>query len=261
MSDQKLELANPPLMCVVARIEVTLIPKLESVIGDIQEKLRRKGYPFLFDPSESTELTFTQKNEIKLRKKTHWDIGNRDKTVLFRLEENQLTIFFSSYSDFADAYKHHSNFWDAIAEYINPITVIRYHLRYVNYMPISEGESNTDWLKPTLLGMPNFGNFQRTASVNETSLKTPEGNRLLIKCSTFPAGQTIPPNLTAIPLQWRYPAMNDSAFAILELTQSKNVNNEEFLAEQVTQSFKELKENLNIAFQEIVPKTVIEKWT
>ena len=56
MSDKMLELANPPLMCVVARVEVALIPKMENAISDIQEQLRQKGYPFLF---ESGAVSYT----------------------------------------------------------------------------------------------------------------------------------------------------------------------------------------------------------
>lgn len=258
-----LALSNPPLICVVARVQFTPISKIKEYVDDLQEALRLCGYP-LFEPRKTNALRIDNQAQagmnVSFKEVPQWIFANIDKTVSIRIDGESLTILFTDYLDFSGAQAHYDEILGAVENSVPSITSIENHLRYINHIPIKEGSSPDQWVGISMLGMPNLGEIRRQASVSETSFQTPEGGRLVVRCSALPNGLTMPPDLLPLDMALKHTLHCEQPFLMLENLHIQKAKKTQFSAKTCLSELSALRPFISKVFQETVTKEALTIW-
>ena len=236
MSPEPPKFENPPLLCVVFAITFTPLPKMKEYVHDLHEDLRMRNFPD-YHQHEGNAVEFassgTSEPRVAWQKVLRWDITSDDKKTLIRIDERSVTIHFANYRDFNENRTSLKQILEAIEKSIPQLKVTSLTLRYINHIPLQEKENPTQWVTPALLGLssqPSLG-LNRKNSLTETVFETGEGSVLVVRCSAFAEGLTVPPDL--LPLDFEIKTHADHPFLTLEnlhhLTGSEILDSSEIL--------------------------------
>jgi len=251
---------NPPLICVVSRIQISPILDLEDCLGTLQRELRVNGYPDC-TPSKHKNFTINNKtNELEVEETPKWFFSNKEKTVLLLLDKETIVLYFSDYKSFSHSQPDYKQILGIIEKVFDGVGVKALQMRYVDHIPMEIGSNATEWVLPSLLGMYCFGEFQRNVSVSETSMVTPENNQLIIRCSTAGRGKSLPIDLASAPLTWKYDSECSYPFITLDTIHSKQMNGTCFATKMIIDELSSLRKHLNTAFQNITTEKAQNQW-
>jgi len=242
-------LTNPPLICVVAKVKIKSLTskEIKDYIPSIQKELRLARYPESGKSIQGRLDINPQTKQMVSTEIPQWLFYNLEKTVCLLLDEEGFSIAFSSYKNFTTELSHYETLLGILQKEIPKITVESYSLRYVDHIPMQEGQDYTQWVIQTLLGVPNLGGSVREGSVSETVLKVESGGKIFFRCTTFPNGNAIPPNLLHLQMQWDA-QKTETAFITLDSVHTTPVKNHDFNAETTIAELKTLKDPLNDVF-------------
>jgi len=254
-------LSNPPLICVLARVQFTPIESIADYIPILQEKLRLIDFPHYQEGKIETLHVGSDSNAgmgISIEHHTQWSFSNVEKTLSLHVDQNSLSFIFGDYTDFATAESTYKSVLEAVEACIPKILCVAFQLRYINHIPIQGDPS--EWVSSSVLGLPNIGEMQRVASVSETSLATSENSKLVVRCSVLPAGPTLPPDLQPITIKLKHQLQCDSPFITLECVHLKNIEPHQLSQSWCLKQISSLRPNLREAFLHTVTPTALEQW-
>ncbi|MFN7342781.1 MAG: TIGR04255 family protein, partial [bacterium] len=126
---------------------------------------------------------------------------------------------------------------------------------------LEEGASPTDWVLPSVLGMPNLGDLERQSSISETSFQTPDGGQLVTRCMSLGTGSpTLPPDLLPLNASLKYPFPGTCPFLLLENLHQRPAEQTPFSAESCLSQFSALRHHNAKVFQATVTPKALEIW-
>jgi uncharacterized protein (TIGR04255 family) len=258
-------LNNPPLACVAARVQFAPVAKMEAYIADLQESLRLNGYPLAQDPVTTKNWRIEDLAEagmnVAFQEFFRWDISNVEKTVTIRVDRESVTLLFTAYDHFRNAEPHYRNILGMVEKSITGLLPQLIQLRYIGYIPLEGNASPTDWVIPSVLGMPNLGELKRGGSISETSFQTPEGGLLVTRCMSHGTGSpTLPPDLLPLKATLKYPFPATSPFLLLENLHQRPAEQVSFSAESCLSQLSALRHHNAKVFQAAVTPQALETW-
>ncbi len=262
MNTNSLNFSQPPLICVVARIDITPLLGLEKHIPDIQSTLRSNGYPdYRKGTHNSIQIDGHSGEIVKSEQEDKHFFWNIEKSVLFTLEQQSVSIHFSRYKTFSESKKHIEIILNTIEEFIPAITTKSISLRYVDHISMDGDQNAAAYVSSSLLGMYSYGDVLRHASVSETSLSTASKSHLIIRCSITPNGNKLPPDLANSPIEWKELLATPTAFITLDTIHTKNMLSQgAHSATSIINEFSSLREPLNAIFLEVTTDHAREQW-
>jgi len=257
-------LSKPPLICVAARVQFAPLAKIADYIPDLQEALRLKGYPH-FEEQKTKAWHIADLAEagmnVSFQEQSRWDFSNLNRTVTVRVDRESLTLLFTDYDHFANAEPQYRAILGMVEATIPALIPQVLQLRYISYIPYDESSSPTDWVVPSVLGMPNIGPLQRHGSLSETSFLTPEGGQFVVRCLSFgPNHLTLPPDLLPLNVQLKYPQHSKTAFLMLENVHQQKATASELTAEACLAELSALRPYNVEVFQKTVTDKALEAW-
>jgi len=258
-------LNNPPLICVAARVQFAPVAKMEAYIADLQESLRLNGYPLTQDPVTTKNWRIEDRAEagmnVAFQEFSRWDISNVERTVTIRLDRESVTLLFTAYDHFRNAEPHYRSTLRMVEQSIPGLVPQMIQLRYIGYIPLEETASPTDWVVPSVLGMPNLGELKRGGSISETSFETPEGGQLVTRCMSLGAkSPTLPPDLLPLNALLKYPFPANCPFLLLESLHQRPAAPVAFSAESCLEQLSALRHHNVKVFRATVTAKALEVW-
>jgi uncharacterized protein (TIGR04255 family) len=263
MSD--FSLRHPPLICVAARVEFTPVESIGKHLPGLQESLRLGGYPLADDPVKTKTWRIEDREDggmnVTFQKFSRWDFANVERTVTIRVDRESVTLLFTEYDHFRNAEPHYRKILAMVETAIPGLLPQVVQLRYIGYIPIEGGTEPTDWVTPTVLGMPNLGPLARRGSVSETSFQTPENGHLVTRCMTLDAGRpALPPDLLPLKARLRFGSPSKSPFILLENVHRQSATLKAFAAETCLAELSALRRYNAEVFQKTVTSKALETW-
>jgi uncharacterized protein (TIGR04255 family) len=263
MSD--FSLSRPPLICVAARVQYARVDAIGSHIPALQEALRLNGYPLADDLVETKTLRIEDRAEagmnVEMLKFSRWDFANVERTVTIRVDPEGVTLLFTAYDHFLNAEPHYRGIFGMVEKSIPALLPRMCQLRYIGYIPLTDGAVPTDWVIPSLLGMPNVGGLQRQGSFSETRFQSPEGGVLVTRCMSLGAGHpSLPPDLLPLAANLRYSSPSPEPFVLLENLHQRPLEMAAFTVEGCLAALSALRGSNAEVFRASVQPQALEKW-
>ena len=198
---------------------------------------------------------------VEMHEFARWDFANVERTVTIRVDAESVTLLFTAYDHFRSAEPHYRAIFGMVEKSIPALLPQMGQLRYIGFIPLAEGSVPTDWVIPSLLGMPNVGGLQRQGSFSETSFQTPEGGVLVTRCMSLGAGHpSLPPDLLPLGAKLRYPFPSPEPFVLLENLHQRPLEIAQFTAEACLAALSALRPSNSEVFRASVQPQALEKW-
>lgn len=187
-----LKLRSSPLVFVLSQIRFAPILKMSEFIPEIQERLRRTGFPgFEVRRPQEIEIGPTQ---IAIPK-SRWFFWNRTRTSVVIVSDDFVVLGTSRYTLFEAFAEALNKVLVVISETTAPSHTERLGLRYVDLVRPAEGESFDDYLNTGLRGLSLEALGARTAIIRSHTLAETDEGSLSIRIWQNRDGQPLPPDL------------------------------------------------------------------
>lgn len=253
-----LALTNAPVALALAQVRVSPVEAMENYVPEIQERLRKAGFPEMREGQIHNQIIVEGK-PVAERRATQWEFVNKTNTTMIQLNLDAITVQTTEYTRFEDLEETFKLAVEALHEVVAPSQVHRYGLRYVNVIPIGFDSSFVTWVQPHLLGHPNLPNAERVGSFSETVMVTEPSCRLVARCITMHAGIPIPMDLMPCNLKLRFELPFNEPFAILDNDHGK-LGPEDFDPAAAVETIAGLHNLLDLTFRTSVTEHALEKW-
>ncbi len=263
MSDFSLN--NPPLICVVARVQFAPVEKIANYISDLQEALRLNGYPLVQDPITTKSWRIDDRADagmnVAFQEFSRWNFSNVEKTVTIRVDRESVTLLFTDYDHFKNAEPHYRKILTMVEKAIPALLPQLVQLRYIAHIPLQGESGPMDWVTPTVIGMPNLGELRRQGSISETSFVSPEGGQLVVRyMSLGPNGLTLPPDLLPLNAKLKYSLQSEVPFIMLENLHQRQADETAFTAESCLAQLSALRKHNTEVFKATVTPKALDSW-
>jgi uncharacterized protein (TIGR04255 family) len=256
---ESLALKNPPVVLVLAQVRVSPVEAMANFVPEIQERFRKAGFPEMREGKVHGQFIVEGK-PVAEHSGIQWEFVNKTNTTVIQLNLDAITVLTTEYTRFEDLEETFKLAVEVLHEIVAPSQVHRYGLRYVNFIPIGFGSNFVEWVRPHLLGHPNFPGAERIGSFSETVMVSDPSCRLAARCITMHAGIPIPGDLMPCNLKLRISEIPcKEPFAILDNDHGKT-GPEDFDPTKAVETIAGLHNLLDLAFRTSVTDPALEKW-
>lgn len=212
----------PPLLCVVFSVHFEQFEEISKYLPGLITSLAAAGLTD-FQNTHLNSFDFQlaeEKPEVSWKQKAQYDFASKDRKTLVRINESSCSIHFADYCHFGPKKPQIEGVLEALTTSIPDLKATRYSLRYINHISLEPSGNLLDWVHHSMLGLPNQPDFalERVGSNCETVFKSGTAGQLIFRCSTFPGGLTIPPDLAPISLTFFAERISKTPFIRLENT-------------------------------------------
>ncbi len=243
-------------MFALGQVVISAVLNMESYIPEIQERLRKSGYP-RFERLELQTLRFEARSNPRMQTDTRWLFINRDDTGLVSINTHSVVLERSEYGSFDDFASELAAVLAQIQEVIDVEITDRLGFRRVNLIEGQDDLPLTDALSGGLLGI-DAGSFADAAEHRyEFWADTPVG-RLMVRTSHPVPEDVLPDDLLPSRLIVRRPAVPTRA-ATVDIDHFM-VEPADFSAENIIESFWKLHDASDQAFRSAVTEAALEAW-
>lgn len=230
---------------------------MENYIPEIQERLRRTGYP-RFERLELQALRLESGSTPRLHTETRWLFINRDKTGLVSINTNSIVLERSEYTSFDDFADELADVLGHIQEVIDVELIDRLGFRRVNLLEEHSNLPVAEALRPGLLGI-NADAFTTDSEHKYEFLANTGVGRLIVRTS-YPAPEgALPVDLSSSQLSIREPIEAASA-ATVDIDHFM-VEPADFSVEGIIESFWKLHDASDQAFRCAVTDAALMAWS
>lgn len=255
---ERLFLPRSPLVLVIAQVRISTILKMEDYVADIQETLRKKGYPD-YKYEEGTELRITG-DQVKSRSTQRWFFLNFGNTESVILSTDFIALSTTEYKQFNAFSSSMEDVLNRINDVVDIDSTTRLGLRYIDLVRPDENETLDQYLQPSLLGFSD-GEIGVTQSLNKFEfLGQTEVGKLVMRCTQSTDGSVLPGNIDAEHLNIKIdkPELGEKV-CILDFDHYCSDTNS-FDTSSIMDLLGELHDNLDGAFRNTVTSYALQKW-
>jgi len=150
----RFKLDKPPLIFVLAQVVMSDVLKIEKAVPDIQEELRKHGFPLL-EERVVNQVTFSLNEPPNIDQRKIWWFLASDKRQAVVLSRNAVVLQMSAYESLEALSQTLSRVVITVQNATKAELVLRLGLRYVNHISALEGEDLRLLLDEHLLGLPD----------------------------------------------------------------------------------------------------------
>jgi uncharacterized protein (TIGR04255 family) len=254
-----LRLPKSPLIYVVAQVNISAVVAIERYVSEIQEKLRKSGFPG-YAHMQVPEFTFeTPGARPVVSTLSRYEFQDREERTAIVLTPKSIGVHTNQYATFDD---FHGIIATAL-ETIDASASLQLHerigLRYVDLIELGAGEELKDYLAPQLLG------YNQTAvGVSEGTFNfhfegnTPYG-RIFARHYMPQISNMFPPDLAGISLNYSYREAPSGRGFLLDFDHAAS-NKGDFVIGEILETLENLHDGLDLIFRDSVTAAALEKW-
>jgi uncharacterized protein (TIGR04255 family) len=254
-----LKLHKSPLVMVLAQVRISHVAKMGDYVDDVQERLRRSGFP-RFEEGRGHEILLRPGLQPEIREHSLWEFQNKERSAGIIVMQNAIVLHTNSYDTFDHFAKSLRLALEVVGDAAKPALVERLGLRYVDLIRPEAPESWTDYVKPGLHGLDPAAigmteGLQRHETVGSTNV-----GQLVVRCVQSTDGGFLPADLSPSTLDYAKLAVPQGKLVtLLDLDHFTQVTRD-YDVDQVMSAMWQLHENLDITFREATTELAMKRW-
>jgi uncharacterized protein (TIGR04255 family) len=259
------KMGSAPVYFTIAQVRFNTLLALDSYAPTIQESLRKEGFP---DFQKGVVATFNLNlaatpdgvpAQVPVGQSARYIFASMDKTAAFILDQGALSFQTTEYDVFETFSATFLRGLDILHNAVNLSYSDRIGFRYLDAVFPKKGESLSDYLDASVLGLVGKLEGSLVHSFSETLTKTKMAN-LLSRVIVQSGPVAFPPDLqpTSMQLADRFRTLND-LHAIID-TDGSNEQREPFDLEKVKSKLIAIHDGMEAAFKATVTDHALEKW-
>jgi uncharacterized protein (TIGR04255 family) len=239
-------------------VRTAAVVKLEQYIPDIQDDLRRSGFP-KFTKGKVHELRFDLADEPKATIYDRFDFQDRDGSNGIVLTSNSVSLHTNRYAVFEEFVTKFAKAVATVNEILDFDFAERIGLRYVDLVRAESGERFEQYLSERILG-PDPASFgmekalTRFEMVGSTSIGT-----FALRLWQLGTGQFLPPDLWPTNLKYTTVLNQGETASLLDLDHHSD-QQIDFDVQRISETAWKLHNNLDLGFHAVVTPFALEKW-
>ena len=229
---------------------------MESYIPEIQERLRKAGYP-RFERLELQAVRLESGASPRMHAETRWLFINRDRTGLVSMNTNSIVLERSEYKSFDDFANELADVLGHIQAVIDVELIDRLGFRRVNLLEEHNNLTVAEALRSELHGV-SADAFTTGGEHKYGFLANTNVGRLIVRTSNPAPEGVLPSDLSSSQLNVRKPS--DIASAATVDIDHFMVEPADFSVESIVESFWNLHDASDLAFLRTVTETALTAW-
>ena len=247
-----LKLQANPITYALGQIVIAPVLQIENYIPDLQEVLRKTGYPF-FEKQVAQSVTFGQDGpKVAESKKDVFLSTDRSRAV--SVTPSQLILEVNNYTSVEEFVGYLVDFAEAVREIVQPELFQRTGFRRLNLIEETGSLDALDFLHPGARGLPDAGTGNHGYEFR-TVLQ--DGVHRVIR-TVHPAPQNgIPQDLAGVPLEVKGPLTGSSVMLDIDHFIPGSL---EFRKDVLVEQFQILHNASDEAFRASVTEQAIAYW-
>jgi uncharacterized protein (TIGR04255 family) len=254
-------LERPPLVYAVAQIKFSGIGRLSTHIPDIQDEMRKAGFPRCTEGQVTTiQLGSPADTMISPR----WEFLNRDRTAGVALLKDAVAFHVSRYIGFDEFCTHLRTALKIVQNSLGIELVERIGLRYVDVVLPEPRDGFASLVNPVLLGLDDKALGARESSCFVNYIAQTEVGTLCVRALRRSDGGFLPPDLQLQQsLVFAVPTIVPGQSVLtLDLDHFQDLEKEshEFSEEDILKRLWLLHDNLTSAFLSAVTPAALAAW-
>lgn len=263
MTRQHFKLDRPPLIFVLVQVVISPITKIEKYVPDIQDQLRRHGFP-LFEKRSINQVKFSlPEKELETQTINMYRFGNASNDTIIILNEQGCVLQTSNYSNYESTMKMMAGVLATVHEILNIDLAMRLGIRYVNLIRVSYADAGT-YLHPSMLGLPPDSLGDSLTAVERSMVlvdKDDEARTLVTRVQQVKNGAFLPSGLDPFGLQFdeRLRPQQDEEVVILDLDHYRE-QQQPFEPDTVIQEFSILHDRVEQRFHAVTTSEARKRW-
>lgn len=251
------KLEKSPLAYVIAQVRIGAVQKMAEYIDDIQEQMRKAGYP-IFRPSEVQELEFGPAG-TKTKTSRKWTFGCIAGNTGFSIQTGAIAFHTTAYDTHTKFFEELKKGLDIVHAVVDISATERLGLRYVDVFQAGEGRDLESYLQEGLRSVSLDGiGARRQRFFSNLVMDTDVGGRLVVRIALDP-DDGLPPNLLPADLKPMRRIEASSPVCVLDYDHFIE-KTETFNVDQVMTRFAELHGIVKNAFLKTVSESALESW-
>jgi uncharacterized protein (TIGR04255 family) len=257
--ESRWRLRKGPLVYVLAQVVISPILQMRQYIPDIQEELRKSGYP-RFQEDQIQDVLFSPQPQTRISSKwTFLDISGHNSVII---SNNFVVLETSAYQTFEKFAENLDKVLNVVNKFAQISLVERIGLRYVNLIRPNQNESLDDYLHSGLLGLPtNREGTKRLISQYESRDQSDIGGQIIVRLLQVAGEGFLPPDLEANHLKFEIgnPIRIGETKGILDIDHFL-ITQSEFNSKQLVESIWQLHSWTKQAFETSVTPEALKTW-
>ncbi len=254
-----LKLHQSPLVYVLAQARITPVLKMAVFVPEVQDRLRREGYP-RFVEGKVQEILFDPMTGPQVEAHPRWDFQAKDRRTGIILTRTALVVQTNQYDTYEQFEAELERAIRIVGEVVQPSLIERLGLRYVDLIRPRKGESCTKYLKSGLHGLSAEELGVKKAMLRSETVGDTAIGRLIVRCVQTMQAAPLPPDLWPATLDFSTITVPpDELVTVLDLdhyTESPR----EFDAASVLDTMRHLHDTLDGAFRAAVTPEAMKVW-
>ncbi len=258
-SHPPLKLHKSPLVMVLAQVRISYVAKMGDYIEDVQERLRRRGFP-RFEEGRAHEILLRPGLQPEISEHPRWEFQNKERSAGIIVMQNAVVLHTNGYDTFDQFAKSLRLALDVVGDAAKPALVERIGLRYVDLIRPAPGESWTAYLNQGLHGLsPQAVGMTEALQRHETVGSTRVG-QLIVRCLQSIDGSFLPADLAPSTLDYSNIAVPTGELVTLLDLDHFSQTTRDFDVDQVMAAMWDLHESLDVSFRDAVTEHALKHW-
>jgi uncharacterized protein (TIGR04255 family) len=258
-NESRWRLLNGPLVYVLAQVVISPILQMKQYIPEIQEELRKGGYP-RFQEDQIQDVIFGPQPQTRMSLRwTFLDAGGHNSVVI---SNNFIVLETSAYQTFEKFAEDLGKVLSVVNKFAQISLVERIGLRYVNLIRPNQNELLDDYLYSGLLGLPNNREgTKRLISQYESRDQSDIGGEIIVRLLQATGKGFLPPDLEVNHLTFsiRDPHQENELKGILDIDHFL-IAQSEFNSKRLVESIWQLHKWTKQAFEISVTPSALKAW-
>lgn len=252
-----LQLAWNPLVFVLGQVVISPVLQIEDYIPNLQERLRKNGYP-AFDRLESQTVKFDRQGSVDVRRETRWVFWNKNKTQSVVISSGFLVLEVSDYQRFDDFMAEFQAVMEIFHAVVDVSLYQRLGFRRINLLEDTPTLPLDSIVREGLRGLEG-GVFvdrhdQRLEHWGDT-----EVGRLMVRLLRPAPESVVPSDLDTTGLTIRQPSAEGRQVATLDIDHFM-IEADDFVPDAIVDGFWLLHDGSDLAFRESVTADALQVW-
>lgn len=210
------KLTKSPIIYVLAQVRIGAILQMADYIPQIQERLRKEGYP-LYQEGEIQEIRFGP-GRPDLARARRWLFDNIEHNAGFLIQTGSIVFRTTAYDTSEVFFAQLQRGLEIIHEVVDIAVVERLGLRYIDAFQADPGHRLTEYFRPEISGisLEEIGVVQQPELLINLVADTQVGGKLVIRLSQNTGGWFLPPDLQPPDLVVKLRLIPDGEIAVLD---------------------------------------------
>lgn len=252
------KLTHSPLIYVLAQVRIGAILQMADYIPQIQERLRKEGYP-LYQEGEVQEVRLGP-GRTDLARARRWLFDNIEHDAGFLIQTGSIVFRTTAYDTSEVFFTRLQRGLEIIHEVVDIAVVERLGLRYIDAFQADPGHRLAEYFRPEIRGisLEEIGVAQPQLLINLVA-DTQVGGKLVIRLSQNTGGWFLPPDLQPPDLVVKQRLAPDGEIAVLDYDHFME-GTRPFSLGAIRQTFVDLHTVTSGAFRRTVSEFALDTW-